>query len=500
MPNWRIPLFGHTIAVAVSPLAPYSPAGSHYGNSYRSFSQIHHSCIQDSTSMTHRTENDLIGPVDVPDDAIWGGQTQRGIENFPLGNQRTIGSYPTMIQALLLIKKAAAISNREIGSLAPDITEAIIAAVNTLLAHPQPDLFPVHALHGGGGASANMNVNEVLANLVEERLGGRRGEYRLVHPNDHLNLHQSTNDVYPTACHMAIILQWPLLRRAIDRLISALEAKSREFQDQRHLARTCFQDAVDIALSDFFSGYAGFLRRKLDRIGQAVGRLYAVNLGGSIIGRAEDVPAAYMEAIVPNLRLVTRDPNYHQAANLFDAAQNPDDLAVASAHLDVLARGLIKIANDFRVLGSGPEAGLGELLLPAVQPGSSAMPGKVNPVIPEFLIQLCFRVMGNHVMCTAGLDHGELDLNVWESSMVFAVLESMELLETGMTVFAERCVRGLQANAEINAWHSRTLIPMLATLARQYGYSNVTTAYKDANGNGELMKELLAERSAVGRK
>ncbi len=444
--------------------------------------------------MTHRIESDLLGPVAVPAHALWGGQTQRGIENFPLTGQRTIGSYPTLIAALLLIKKAAAITNRDIDLLSAEQTDAIAAAVNQLLQTPQPEHFPVHALHGGGGTSANMNVNEVLANMVEERLGGRRGEYRLVHPNDHLNLNQSTNDVYPTACHMAIILQWPSLRRGLDRLIAAFDAKSREFQDQRHLARTCFQDAVDIALSDFFSGYAGFLRRKLDRIGQAVGRLYAVNLGGSIIGRAEDVPPAYMEAIVPNLRLVTRDPNYHQATNLFDAAQNPDDLAVVSAHLDVLARGLIKIANDLRVLGSGPEAGLGELTLPAVQPGSSAMPGKVNPVIPEFLIQLCFRVIGNHAMCTAGIDHGELDLNVWESSMVFAVLESMELIETGTMVFTERCVRGLKANAKINEWHSRTLIPMLATLARQYGYSAVTNAYKEANGDGERMKELLAER------
>jgi aspartate ammonia-lyase len=445
--------------------------------------------------MSHRTESDLLGPIAVPAGALWGGQTQRGIQNFPLDGQRTIGSYPTMIAALLLIKKAAALTNRDLGLLSAEQAEAIATTVNQLLQQPQPDLFPVHALHGGGGTSANMNVNEVLANIAEERLGGRRGEYRLVHPNDHLNLNQSTNDVYPTACHMAIILQWPSLRRGLDRLIAALDAKSREFQDHRHLARTCFQDAVDIALSDFFSGYAGFLRRKLDRIGQAVGRLYAVNLGGSIIGRAEDVPPAYLEAIVPNLRLVTRDPNYHQAANLFDAAQNPDDLAVVSAHLDVLARGLIKIANDFRVLGSGPEAGLGELLLPAVQPGSSAMPGKVNPVIPEFLIQLCFRVIGNHAMCTAGIDHGELDLNVWESSMVFAVLEAMELIETGATVFAERCVRGLKANAEINEWHSRTLIPMLATLARQYGYSAVTHAYKEADGDGERMKVLLAEWS-----
>lgn len=444
--------------------------------------------------MTYRLETDLLGSVQVPSEALYGAQTQRAIENFPLGQQRTLGSYPTLIQALLLIKKAAAVTNREIGALAPEKADAIIASVHQLLQTPMPEQFPVHALHGGGGISANMNVNEVLANMAEERLGGQRGEYRLIHPNDHLNLHQSTNDVYPTACHMAVILQWPSLTRAFDRLTAAFKGKCDEFKAQRHLARTCFQDAVDIALSDFFSGYAGFLRRKQARISQAVQRLYAVNLGGSIVGRAEDVPPAYMEAIVPNLRQATRDPNYHQASNLFDAAQNPDDLGVVSAHLDVLARGLVKIANDFRILSSGPEAGLNELVLPAVQPGSSAMPGKVNPSIPEFLIQLCFRVMGNHVMCTVGIDHGELDLNVWESSMVFAVLESMELLETGMMVFAERCVRGLKSNAEINEWHSRTLIPMLTSLARQYGYSAITDIYKEAAGDGDRLKELLAER------
>lgn len=444
--------------------------------------------------MSARIESDFLGTVTVPAEALYGAQTQRALENFPLGAQRPLGSYPTLIRALLLIKKAAALTNRKLGALPADKAQAIVEAADSLLAQSRFPEFPVHALHGGGGVSANMNSNEVLANLAEERLGGRRGEYRLVHPNDHVNLHQSTNDVYPTACHMAVIAQWPQLQQALERVIEAFNAKSLEFADARRIARTCFQDAVDTTFFDFFQGYTGFLTRSGQRLDEAVRRLYAVNLGGTIVGRAEDVPAAYLRQIGLSLRAVTGDAHYHPAPNLFDAAQNADDLAAVSAQLDLLARGLLKIAQDLRILGSGPETGLAELILPAVQPGSSIMPGKVNPSIPEFVIQVAFKVMGNHVTCAAGLNHAELDLNIWESSMVFAILDSMELLEAALTSFAERCVAGLQINAELNAQHAETLIPLLTRLGRQHGYSRVTAIYKEAGGQAERVRALLTER------
>lgn len=444
--------------------------------------------------MSIRIETDLLGKVTVPAEALYGAQTQRALENYPVGQYRTFGSYHPLVRAMVYIKKAAAITNRNIGALPAPHAEALVAACDDLLqqapAALQP-LFPVHALHGGGGTSANMNINEVLANLAEERLGGQRGAYQYLHPNDHVNLHQSTNDVYPTACHMAIIMQWPGLRDALSRLIEAFNAKSLEFSSARRIARTCFQDAVDITFFDFFQGYTSFLTRGLQRLEEAVDRLHAVNLGGTIVGRAEDVPEAYLRQIVLSLRAVTRDADYHPAANLFDAAQNADDVVNVSGQLDLLARGLIKIAQDLRILGSGPETGLAELILPAVQPGSSIMPGKVNPSIPEFVIQAAFKVMGNHVACAAGLNHAELDLNVWESSMVVSVLNSLELLESALTAFTDRCVLGLRINAELNARHADTIIPLLTRLGRQHGYSTVTAVYKEAQGDMDRLRGLL---------
>jgi aspartate ammonia-lyase len=445
--------------------------------------------------MSTRIESDLLGSVAVPADALYGAQTQRALENFPVGAQRTTGSFPHLIRACVLIKQAAALTNHEIGTLDAARAQAIQQSAEALLARLPEYLpaFPVHYLHGGGGTSINMNVNEVLANLSEERLGGRRGEYRRVHPNDHVNLNQSTNDVYPTAGHMAVIFQWPGLRSALGALAEALGQVAQAYPGQVWLARTCYQDAVDIHFSDYLGGIASQVRRLTGRLETAVDQLHAVNLGGTICGRAEDAPAAYRERIVPNLAALAGDAGFHPAPDLFDAAQNPDALLAVSAALDILARSLIKIAGDFRVLSSGPEAGLGELLLPAVQPGSSIMPGKVNPSMPEFIMQIGFRVIGNHAMCAAGLDHGELDLNVWESSMTFAVLESLELLESGLRAFVEKCVAGLRPNPAVNGPHARTLIPRLARLARLHGYSRITALCKLAPNDPAALKALLDE-------
>ncbi|HEX7010599.1 MAG TPA: lyase family protein, partial [Phycisphaeraceae bacterium] len=377
-----------------------------------------------------RVETDLLGAVEVPAGALYGAQTQRALENFPLGMGKTIGSFPTLIEGLMLIKQAAARVNGANGFISAEQADAIIQAAREVRERKEAffDQFPIHYLHGGGGTSANMNANEVLANLAEEILGGRRGQYRLVHPNDHVNRHQSTNDVYPTACHIAIILKWPSLRSALTRLNETLNEKAVAFQEHVRIARTCLQDAVAITFKDLLGGYGCFLERACRHLGRAVAELYAVNLGGTIVGRHCDVPAAYLEQIAPALAEAAGDPSYRRAENLFDAAQNPDPIVQVSAQLDILARGLIKIAKDFRLMASGPEAGLGEIRIPAVQPGSSIMPGKVNPVIPEFLIQAGFQAMGAHHACQAALDHGELDLNVWESTLVFNVLEAMDLL------------------------------------------------------------------------
>ncbi len=444
--------------------------------------------------MKSRIESDLLGEVELPAEAWYGAQTQRAVQNFPVGRQRTLGSFPIMVEAILLVKKATALANAQAQALTPQKAEAIQWAAEELICHPRPDQFPIHALHGGGGTSANMNANEVLANLAEEHLGGVRGEYRLIHPNEAVNLHQSTNDVIPTACHVAVVRAFPRLRAAMQGFIEALDAKSKETKDIMRLARTCYQDAVETTFGDFFSAYASFARRSLGRLASAVEALHAVNLGGTIVGRQEDAPASYREAVLPCLRQVTGDPAYHLAANLFDAAQNPDDLVNVSSQLDMLARGLVKIAQDVRVLSSGPEGGLGELELEAVQPGSSIMPGKVNPVIPEFLIQACFRVMGNHAACAAALDHGELDLNVWESTLIFNILDSLELLETGLQAFTDKCVKSLRVDVQISAAHASSLMPRLTKLMHRHGYAAVSAVCKQAQGDLERLKSHLRER------
>lgn len=442
-----------------------------------------------------RTESDLLGKVRVPAGAWYGAQTQRAVVNFPRGTWKSIGDYPEMVAALTAIKSAAAIANRRTGTLSPQRAAAILRAARRVTKEGLYAEFPIHALHGGGGTSANMNANEVLANLAEESLGGRRGEYRRVHPNDHVNLHQSTNDVYPTACHMAVTSRWPKLREALTGLADTFAARGRELRRSRRLARTCLQDAVDTTYGELLGGYESFTRRATRRVDAAVDALHAVCLGGTIVGRACDAPADYRAAVIRSLREVTGDPRWRRAEDLFDAAQNIDDLAHVAAQLDLTARGLIKIAQDFRLLGSGPEGGLCEVRLPAMQPGSSIMPGKVNPVIPEFLIQAGFQTIGANAACQAAVDHGELDLNVWESAVVFNILDAMDILAAAVTQFDRACVRGFKVNAEANARHIESIIPLLTRLMHRHGYSKVSDACKSAGGEpGRIRRELAARR------
>jgi len=445
-----------------------------------------------------RLEHDLLGAVAVPADALYGAQTQRALLNFPVLAERSIGTYPHLIHGLLVVKTAAAQANRGAGFLDSRRADAIASGVTRILQDRLFDQFPVHRFHGGGGTSANMNANEVLANLAEESLGGTRGRYQMVHPNDHVNLHQSTNDVYPTACHIAVVAAWPELDDALGRLTEGFRAKGIEFREQRRIARTCLQDAVDITFDDLFGGYAAFFRRVRDRIGRQVESLHAVNLGGTIVGRRSDVPEQYLQAIIPALCDATGDPHYVHAESLFDAAQNPDDLVAVSAELDLLARGLVKIAKDLRLMGSGPEAGLQEIRLPAVQLGSSMMPGKINPVIPEFAIQLALQATGHHASCQAALDHGELDLNVWESLVVFNILDSMALLANAVATLDEKCVRGLTIDAARNTRHADTIIPLLTRMSQRYSYSTITGLVKQADGDVERLRHLLEDQSSEG--
>lgn len=444
-----------------------------------------------------RMETDLLGEIEVPRSALYGAQTRRAIANFPADGARTIGHYHEMIRALMVIKKAAALANLRAGQLDEHRATAIAFAADSVLRDPIPDAFPVHALHGGGGTSANMNANEVLANLAEEHLGGHRGTYRTIHPNDHVNLNQSTNDVYPTACHMAVVLRWPTLEDELWGLSEALLATAQKFGEVPRIARTCLQDAVATTYRDFFGAYAALIDRCSERVGEAVDRLHEVNLGGTIVGRTQDVNPEYFDFIIEELRRASGDERYRRSGNLFLSAQSPDDLVAVSAALDLLARSLIKIAQDLRLLASGPESGLQEIRLPAVQPGSSIMPGKVNPVIPEFLIQQCFRVAGNHLACEMAVDHGELDLNIWESVLVFNILDSMALLATGVAVFEKRCLEGLEVDRERNVRHAESIIPLLTELMREHKYSRLSDACKRSKGEAAVLRRILKEEGLI---
>jgi len=440
-----------------------------------------------------RIEHDLLGPIEVPAEALYGAQTQRAVLNFPLRSEKPIGDYPLLIAGLMAVKKAAAAANRRGGFLADEVADAIARAAEEVLQEPLFDHFPVHRFHGGGGTSANMNANEVLANLAEEALGGRRGEYRRVDPNDHVNRHQSTNDVYPTACHLALVAGWHKARPACERLAAALAARAREWRELPRLARTCLRDAVEGTYGELFGGYAGFLERATARIDTAVEALYAVNLGGTIVGRPDAVPRSYFDAVIAELRRATGDDAWRRAANLADAFQNCDDMVNVSAQLATAARGLIKIAKDLRMLSSGPQGGLGEIRLPAVQPGSSVMPGKVNPVIPEFAIQLCLEMSGLHAACAQSLDHGELDLNVWESLIVFNTLDAMEHLANAATVLDERCLRELTVDEARSRAHAGSLMPVLARLAGEYGYARLSELCRRAGGDLTELERLLVD-------
>ncbi len=444
-----------------------------------------------------RVERDFLGEVKVPQEALYGAQTQRALNNFPRAGERSIGHYPTLVDALLRIKWAAAEANRKEQFLDTQRARAIIQGAQDLIGQQAYDHFPIHRLHGGGGTSANMNANEVLANWAEEFLEGRRGEYRRVHPNDHVNLHQSSNDVYPTACRMAVIAHWPWLAAALEQLGQALRTKASQFRKEPRMARTCLQDAVAVTFGDLFGGYETGLARAVERIARGVEELHVINLGGTIVGRALDAPDAYRQQIIPSLQEVTGDSAYRLASNLFDAAQSPDGLVAVSCDLDLLARTLIKVAKDLRLLSSGPEAGLGEIRLPAVQPGSSIMPGKVNPVIPEFVIQSCFQVIGNHAAGASALDHGELDLNIWESLLIFNILDSMQLLANAATTMTQRCIREIAVLRERNIDHITSIIPLLTDLMKTRGYSTVSRICLEAEGDAQKIRHLLKQQGWI---
>jgi fumarate hydratase class II len=433
-----------------------------------------------------RTETDSIGPIDVPASAYWGAQTQRSIENFPFGPEERmpIG----IVHALAIVKQAASRVNRQHG-LAAEIADAIEAAAADVAAGKFDDQFPLVIWQTGSGTQSNMNVNEVIAGIANERLAGKRGGKAPVHPNDQVNMSQSSNDSFPTAMHIAAALSLrDRFEPALDKLLGALLDKQEAWADIVKIGRTHLQDATPLTLGQEFSAYATQVAKGSGRVSSAATDVYALAQGGTAVGTGLNAPEGFADEFAIEVSAIT-GIEFSAAENKFEALATHDALVELSGALNVVAVSLTKIANDLRLLGSGPRSGLGELELPANEPGSSIMPGKVNPTQAEMLTMVCAQVMGNHTAVTVGGLQGHLELNVFKPLIGAAVLRSIHLLSVGMESFAERMVEGTEPNqARIAELVDRSLM-LVTALAPEIGYDNAAKIAKYAHAEGLTLRE-----------
>lgn len=442
-----------------------------------------------------RKEHDLLGYRDVPYEYYYGIQTLRALENFNISGV-SLNFYPDFINALAMVKMAAARANHELGLLPDDIAKAIIQACQEILDNRWHTFFVVDMIQGGAGTSTNMNANEVIANRALEIMGYEKGMYEHCHPNNHVNLSQSTNDAYPTAIKIALIKANERLVNVLQDLIKALQTKAREFSSIIKMGRTQLQDAVPMTLGQTFSAFAVTLDEEVHNLNKAAALFLEVNMGGTAIGTGINAEPKYREKVVPYLRIIT-GLDIRLARNLIEATQDTGDFVTYSAALKRLAVKLSKMSNDLRLLSSGPRAGLSEINLPPMQPGSTIMPGKVNPVIPEVVNQIAFKVIGNDLTVALAAEAGQLELNVMEPVIVQSLFESMEMLRNGMKVLSERCITGITANAE----HCRNMvynsIGLVTALNPYIGYDASTQIAKQALETNRSVYELVLEKGLL---
>lgn len=424
-----------------------------------------------------REEMDHFGTVLLDEQILYGIQTARAIENMTFSG-KVLAHYPAYTRALMQVKKAAALTNVYTGDISHSIGQAIVTSCDLILEGHYQEQFQIDPFHGGGGIGTNMNSNEVLANLANLSVGGRAGDYSPVHPIEHVNLNQSTSDVCHTAIRLAIVSEFSSLSEALVRLINALHEKQLQFRNYPTLARTCLQDALETTMGDTFSGYSAVLTRRLQALHSSILPLHSVNLGATVIGSGEGATDSYREHVLHYLKLVTTK-DLHHSDNFYDAAQNLDQLGEFAGALEQLASSLLKIAKDLRLLSSGPEGGFGELRLPSLQAGSSFFPGKVNPIIPETLIQCCFKVIGSATTVRLAVEHGELNLNVYEGSAGVTVLDMIGMLEKALTHFTERCITGIEVNPERCIELTNATIPLVIKLKNQVGYRQASRLVKE---------------------
>ncbi len=393
-----------------------------------------------------RVERDSIGELPIPAGACYGIHTARAADNFPITGI-LLGHYPELVQSLAMVKKASARANRELGVLKPDLAEPIIEACDRIIAGEAHGEFIVDMLQGGAGTSTNMNANEVIANLALIRMGRKPGDYAALNPNDHVNLSQSTNDVYPTAVRLTVLRSCPELIEAQTLLKDAFLVKAGEFDDVIKVGRTQLMDAVPMRLGSEFRAFAVTIGEDIERLREFANLLREVNLGGTAIGTGINTPDGYSNLVIRHLAEVSGVPLV-PAADLIEATSDLGAFVTFSSVLKRIAVKLSKICNDLRLLNSGPRAGFGEIRLPAVQAGSSIMPGKVNPVIPEVVNQIAYQVIGNDLTVTLAAEAGQLQLNAMEPVITLNILQSMRMLIRGMTVLREKCVTGIEADRE----------------------------------------------------
>ena len=444
-----------------------------------------------------RLEHDLIGERNVPEERYFGIQTLRATENFNISGQN-INTFPSIVKALAIVKMAAAKANYDIGLLSKPVAEAIIEACNEIINGKLHNNFVVDMIQGGAGTSTNMNANEVIANRALEILGHEKGEYKYCHPNNHVNLSQSTNDAYPTAVKLALIEATESLIFVLKDLIQSFREKGKEFAHIIKMGRTQLQDAVPMTLGQEFEAYASTLEEEIDRLEQNSKLFLEVNMGATAIGTGINATPEYSEKCIMYLREITgRDIVI--AGNLVEATQDTGAFVMYSSAIKRLAIKLSKISNDLRLLSSGPRTGLNEINLPAMQPGSSIMPGKVNPVIPEVVNQIAFKVIGNDLTVTLGAEAGQLELNVMEPVIVQSLFESISILANGISTLQYRCVDGITANEEHCLNLVRNSIGIITALNPVLGYETSTQLAKEALESGKGVYELALEKKLLSK-
>jgi aspartate ammonia-lyase len=439
-----------------------------------------------------RVEHDLLGDKEIPADAYWGVHTARAVENFPITGI-PIGKYVHLIAALATVKQAAARTNAELGLLSAERAAAIEAACEEIRAGALADQFVVDVIQGGAGTSTNMNANEVICNRALQIMGHGLGEYQYLHPADHVNMGQSTNDVYPTALDIAAIESFDALDAAMGELIAAFEDKATEFARMVKMGRTQLQDAVPMTLGQEMRGCAVTIGEDRQRLAEASALLHEINMGGTAIGTTLNAPPGYVAAVCQNLRAITGRP-LTTAVNLIEATQDPGAFVQVSSVLKRISVKLSKICNDLRLLSSGPRAGLNEINLPAVQAGSSIMPGKVNPVIPEVVTQVCYAVIGNDLTITMAAEAGQLQLNAFEPIIAHSLFDSVEQLTAACRTLATRCVQGITANVDIMAAHVHNSIGLATALNPYVGYAAASEIARDALLTNRSVADIVLER------